>query len=232
MRQLVANAVEDAGEQFLAVAARRAQGPGQHLGAMRVDQREAQILQLAVQLVETQAQGDRRVDFQRFAGDAGALVGAHGRHGLQVVLAVGQLDEHDAQVARHRHQHLAEVFGLRLLIRGELHLVELGQAIDQLGDFLAEAFGQLMLGGPRIFEDIVHQGCADGVGIHPPLDDGTGHSQRMSDIGFAGHALLVRMRFSRKGVGGLDSFYIDSGEIVETIEENPVGGLHRARRQR
>jgi hypothetical protein len=54
----------------------------------------------------------------------------------------------------------------------------------------------------------------------------------MGDIGFAGHALLVRMGFGRKGVGGLDSFYIDSGEIVETIEENPVGGLHRARRQR
>jgi hypothetical protein len=64
------------------------------------------------------------------------------------VLAVGQLDQHDAQIARHGHQHLAEVFGLRLLIGGELHLVELGQAIDQLGDFLAEFFGQLVLGGP------------------------------------------------------------------------------------
>jgi len=92
MHQLVANAVEDAGKQFLAVAARGIQGFGQDLGAMRVNQPEGQVLQLAIKLVEPQAQGNRRVDFQGLAGNAGALVGAHRRHGLQVVLTVSQLD--------------------------------------------------------------------------------------------------------------------------------------------
>ena len=68
------------------------------------------------------------------------------RHRLQVVHAVGELDQHDAQVARHRHQHLAEVFGLRFLVRLELDLVELGEAIDQLGHMFAETLGNLGLG--------------------------------------------------------------------------------------
>jgi hypothetical protein len=42
----------------------------------------------------------------------------------------------------------------------------------------------------------------------------------------------VRVRLGGIGVGRLDPGDIVGRKIVETIEENPVGGLHRARRQR
>ena len=81
-----------------------------------MDQAEGNVLQFAIKLAESETQRDRRVDVERLERDAPALVGAHRRHRLQVVLAVGQLDQHDAQIARHGHQHLAEVFRLRHLI--------------------------------------------------------------------------------------------------------------------
>jgi len=55
-----------------------------------------------------------------------------------VVKPVGELDQDDAHVARHGEQHLAEVLGLRVLGALELDAVELGDAVDQLGDRLAE----------------------------------------------------------------------------------------------
>jgi hypothetical protein len=63
------------------------------------------------------------------------------RHRLDrahVVRAVGELHEDDAQVSRHREQHLAEAFRLRFLAALELDLVELGDGVDELGDVLAE----------------------------------------------------------------------------------------------
>ena len=141
------------------------------------------------------------------------------------MLAVGQLDQHDAQIARHGHQHLAEVFRLRFLVGRELDAVELGQAVDHLGDLAAEFLGQFVLGRAGVFEHVVQQRGGDGIGIHAPLDDGAGNRQRMRDVGFAGHALLVRMGVGREGVGLLDPLDIDRREIIETIEEYPVSGI-------
>ena len=146
------------------------------------------------------------------------------------MLAVGELDEHDAQVARHRHQHFAEILGLRFLVGSELHLVELGETIDELGNFLAELIGQLALAGPGIFQHIVQQRRHHGIGVHAPFDDGAGHRQRMRNVGFAGHALLMRMRLGREGISLLDLRYFFGRKIVETIEKNPVGGFFHGRR--
>ena len=55
-----------------------------------------------------------------------------------VVEPVGELDQQDADVLRHRDQHLAEVLGLAFARRGELDLRDLGEALDQEGDLVAE----------------------------------------------------------------------------------------------
>ena len=60
-----------------------------------------------------------------------------------VVQPVGELDQDDAHVARHRQQHLAKRLGLAFLAGGELQLVQFGQAIDQVGGRRAEALDQL-----------------------------------------------------------------------------------------
>ena len=124
-----------------AVAARRFRRLGQNPVAQRVQVRERKLLQFLVQAVQPQAVGDGRVNFQRLARDAAALGRRHRVQRAHVVQAVGELDQDDAHVARHRQQHLAEVLGLRVLLRLEFDLVQLGQAIDELGHRLAEVLG-------------------------------------------------------------------------------------------
>ena len=55
-----------------------------------------------------------------------------------VVQAVGQLDQHDANVVRHRDDHLAEILGLLFLAALERDLRDLGHAVNQLRDLGAE----------------------------------------------------------------------------------------------
>ena len=115
------------------VAARTRQGLGQRAVAPRVKVLKRELLQLSVGLIQPQAVGDGRVDVERFAGDALALVGRHGQHGAHVVQPVGQLDEDDAHVTRHRQQHLAKRLGLVLLAGAELQTLKLGQPVHQFG---------------------------------------------------------------------------------------------------
>ena len=148
------------------------------------------------------------------------------------MLAVGQLDQHDAQIARHRHQHLAEVLGLRLLVGGKFHFVELGEAVDQFGNFAAEFVGQFLLARPGVFQHIMQQGGHDRVAIHPPLDYRAGNGEWVGNVGLTRHAFLMRVLFRRVGVSRLDAFYFFRIQIVETIEENPVGGFLKGWRRR
>ena len=55
-----------------------------------------------------------------------------------VVQAVRQFDQHDANVVHHGQHHLAQVFGLLLLARGEVDLADLGDAFDDVRDLFAE----------------------------------------------------------------------------------------------
>ncbi len=167
--------IKDAREEFAPIAARGLQCPRQHARTQGVDVRKGKILQLAEKFVQPKPVGDRRVDFQRFVGDASSLFGANGRHGLQVVQAVGQFDQNNAQIARHRHQHLAKILGLRFLVRLEFYLVEFGQAVDQLGDGFAESTGNLGLAHRRVFHDVVQQGRNHRLHVHAPLGHGAGY---------------------------------------------------------
>jgi hypothetical protein len=85
------------------------------------------------------------------------------------VQAVGQLDQDDAHIARHRQQHLAEGLGLRVFLGGEMQLVELGQAIDHLGRGRPEALDQLDLGDAAVLHGVVHQRGHDGLRVQLPV---------------------------------------------------------------
>ena len=52
--------------------------------------------------------------------------------------AVGNFDEDDADVLRHGHEHLAQIFHLLLFHRRILHARQLCDALDQIRDRLAE----------------------------------------------------------------------------------------------
>src|SRR5581483_7999277 len=177
-------------QELLLVAARLAQRARQHLVAVRVERLETEVLELELQVVETEALGDRGVDLQGLAGNSPPPRQRHGLDGAHVVSAVGELDQDHSQVAHHREEHLAEGFRLRFLAALELDRIELGDAIDELGDVGAEARGKLVLRRRGVFDDVV-QDCRDQrVGIEVQIGEECRRRYRVRDEGLTGEALL------------------------------------------
>ncbi len=94
---------------------------------------KGEVLQLSVGLVQSQAVGDGRVDFEGFGRNAAPFAARHVGQRPHVVRAVGQLDQDDAYIAGHGEQHLAKRLGLVFLAGVELQFVEFGQPIHQFG---------------------------------------------------------------------------------------------------
>jgi hypothetical protein len=159
--------------------------------SQRVEVLERELLQLAVEAVQAEAARDRRVDLERLARHAPALGRADRIERAHVVQAVGELDEDDAHVARHREQHLAEVLGLRVLLRLELDAVELGDAVDQVRHRAAEARGDVVLGNLGVLDDVVQQRGDERLPVELPLREDLGDGDGMMDVGLAALAVLA-----------------------------------------
>ena len=69
--------------------------------------------------------------------------------------------------------------GLRFLAALELDLVELGDAVDDLGDVLAELLRDLLLGDRRVLDDVVQDRPDDRVRIEVQLGEDLGRGDRM-----------------------------------------------------
>ena len=99
---------------------------------------EGEIFELVAHALHAHAAGERRIDVERVLGDAGALALRHELQGAHVVQAVGELDQEHARVIGDGEQKLAEILGLLGVLGGEVELAELGQAVDQPADLIAE----------------------------------------------------------------------------------------------
>jgi hypothetical protein len=150
-----------------------------------VDVAEGEVFELAAQLAHAETVRERRIHFQRFAGDALLLLEPQVLECAHVVQAVGELDDDHAEVGDHGQQHLADVFGLVIFAVGELDLVELGDAFDDVGDLLAEAFGDVGGGDVGVFDRVVEQTGGDGGGVHLELGENLADSERVADVRLA-----------------------------------------------
>ncbi len=105
-----------------------------------------QILQLPLELTNTQAMSQRRIDIGDFVGHLQALFPGRLAHLSQCTGALRDLDQGDAHVVDHGDQHLAQVFLLIVLgqpLAGHLLLTDSRHgehAVDQAGHFLTKAF--------------------------------------------------------------------------------------------
>ena len=79
-----------------------------------------------------------------------------------VVQSVGEFDEYDADVIDHGEHHLAQVFSLRFLARGEIDLADLGDAFDDVRDLLTKFFADVDDGDRGVFDGVVEQAGGDG----------------------------------------------------------------------
>ena len=126
-----------------------------------------------------------------------------------VVEAVAELDEQDADVPRHRDDHLAEVLGLTIFLRREVDLRELRDAVDQLGDLDAELLLDLVGRRERVLDDVVQQPGADARGIEAQVGEDAGHAYRVHDVGLPGLSRLPGVHAEAVIVSPLDQLGID-----------------------
>ena len=208
-----ADLLGDLAEEFLLVAARALQRALEHAIALRIGGLEAEVFELELEVVQPETLGDRRIDLERFARNGPAPRRLHRVDRAHVVRAVRELDEDHAQIAHHREDHLAERFRLRFLAALELDLVELGDAVDDLGHRLTELRGDLGLVDRRVFHDVVQDRGDDRVRIHAQLREDLRRGDGMRDVGFAGFAPLALVGGGTEFRGAADALDLIRGKV-------------------
>src|SRR5690606_28989987 len=136
-----------------------------------------------------------------------------------VVQPVGQLDQDDAHVARHGEQHLAEALRLLLLLGRERDPVQLGQAVDDVGDLGSEALVDGLLGDRGILDRVVQQRRHQGFGVELPARADLRHRDRVGDVGLAAAAELAQVRLVAEAVSLADATSILVGKVADGFRE-------------
>ena len=116
---------------------------------------EAEILELHLDLVQTEPVGEGSIDVERLTGNLILLVGCHVLKGAHIVQAVGYLDEDDTDILRHGEEQLLEVFGLCRCLVAKDATRNLGEPIDNLCYFGAEEVGNVLYGILSVLNHIV-----------------------------------------------------------------------------
>ena len=185
---------ENLADALATIAARGLDRFRDHREAVRIQVRQAQVLQFPINLIETKTMRDRRMDVEGLARDAPPLRALQRRQRTHVVQSIRQLDQHDAHIARHRQQHLAEILGLRVFLALEFDFVELGNTIHKFGDGGAESCGDMRLGDSGVLDNIMQQCGQKGLHIELPGRANRRHGQRMGDVFLAAGTHLAQMR--------------------------------------
>jgi hypothetical protein len=176
---------------------------GEPLGVQRS---ERQILELLLDLLDTQPVSERGVDVEGLLCDAALLVGRHGGQGAHVVEPIGQLDHQHPQIAGHGDQHLAHRGGLLRLTRVELQTLELGDAVDDVGHLGAEVLQDVRQRDLGVFDRVVEQCGGHRHLVETDVGDDASNSERMIDVALAARAGLRPM-----GLGGHLVRAVDGG---------------------
>ena len=123
---------------------------------------EGELLELLAHALHAHAAGERRIDLERLLGDALAALRLHVLERAHVVQAVGELDQQHADVARDGDQELAEVLRLLGLLGDEVEPLDLGEAVDEGADLLAEHLVDLGARDVGVLDHVVQQRGGNG----------------------------------------------------------------------
>ena len=116
--------------------------------------------------------------------------------------AIAELDEQNANIAAHRDKHLAQRLGLGS--GPVVHLIELGDTVNEVGDRLAILGSELFERVVRVLDRVMQQRCDKRRGRHAHLRQDGRDGNRMGDIRFTGLAHLPAVVFLGSAVGPLD----------------------------
>ena len=176
-----------------------------------VERRERQVLELPLDGVHAEPVRERRIDLEGLVGLALGRLLADVAPRAGVVQPVGELDDEDADVAGHRDDHLAHGLGLGGLAVG--HLVELGDAVDEHRDLVAEVGAQLVEAVCRVLDRVVQQRRRERGRRHAELGEDRRHRERVRDVGVAALAHLAVVRALGDGIRPLDDREVGLGVV-------------------
>ena len=185
----------------------------------RVEGFEGPVLQLPLDRVHPQTVGQGRVDLQGLLGLAGGVLRGDVLPGAGVVKAVAELDDQHPDVLGHRDNHLAHRLGLGGLT--VLELVELGDAVDEQADLVAEVGAQTLEGVVGVLHGVVQDGSRQRLGRHSQLGQDGCHCHRVGDVGLPRLASLTGVSLLRHFVGAHDEARVGLGVV----------GAHRAQQR-
>ena len=123
--------------------------------ALRLERLEGEILKLPLHLPDAEALCKWGVDLKRLTGDAALLLYWQRGQGAHVVQPIAELDQHHANVLGHGEEHLANVLGMLLLGTHCRELAQLGDAINQDANLIAEALCDLGSGHRRVLGNVM-----------------------------------------------------------------------------
>jgi hypothetical protein len=129
------------------------------------------------------------------------------------VQPVGQLDQQHAHVIGDGEQQLAQILGLLGLLRDQIELLDLGQALDQRTDLRAEQPVDLVAGRSRVLDGIVQQRRDDGGVIELEIGEDRRHFERMREIGIARGARLRAVRAHGIDIGAVEQRLVGLGIV-------------------
>ncbi len=190
---------------------------------------KAQVFELGLEPVDAETPRQRRVDLHRLVGDALLRVHLHVLEGPHVVQSVSELHEEHADVPRHRDQHLAEALRLLVLLAREVDSPELGDAVDQERDLVAEELLDLVVGRVGVLDRVVEQGRAHARGVELHVGDDPGDAHRMDEVGITALAHLPVVHAGGIHIGLVDQIRI-SGRVVSLDLVEDIGQPHHAQR--
>ena len=164
------------------------------LGVLAWVQRlEREVLELPLERVDAEPVRERRVHLERLACLLRLLLLSQVLDRPHVVEPVRELDEDDADVLRHRDDHLPVVLGLRLLAALEADPRQLGDALDELRDVRAELRAKLLDVGLGVLDDVVQESGGDRLLVEMQLCTDARDAERVMDELLARTARLARV---------------------------------------
>ncbi|CPU12510.1 Uncharacterised protein [Mycobacteroides abscessus] len=180
----------------------------------------------------------RRNHFQRLTGLAGLLLRRQEAHGAHVVQPVGHLDHQHTRVTRHRDDHLADGFAFGGVTQH--HLVELGDAVNEVSYLGAEFGGQLLQAISGVLHGVMQDRRHQRGGIHTQLGQDVGHRDRVGDVGVPRLAELLGMPAFRylvcplqhRPVGFGVELAVNSDERFQDRADRAALGCHPPRQPR
>jgi hypothetical protein len=176
---------------------------------LRLQDGERQVLQLPLDRGHAEPVRQRGEHLQRLAGLLGLLLRRHEAHRAHVVQPVRELDHQHPGVFGHGDHHLAN--GLRLGRGAELHLVQLGDPVDELGDLLAEVRDEHLQRVVGVLDRVVQQRRDQRDGVHAELGEDRGDRERVGDVRVAGAAPLIAVHLLGHVVGPLQQREVGLG---------------------